>query len=520
MGTFDSFLRRYIVTLTITRERGRAPRYVDTWSDLPANVFSTDIRFAGVNGQGLALAHFHADVNGRLHYPSNDPAAAPTDDRPYVIELAKAGYSPADLCELAETRVGQLTSSGIYDCEQTRLQAIRVLRDPDARWLRDRLATRFSEVIVDEFQDCSAIEHDILRAIHSLGVRVVAVADPDQAICEFRQAEPNSYVDYREALSSDHVVYLDENWRSSPAICALTSSLRSINDRPIVSRRDPTDSPHAEAIYVAVGKPKFARAEFSRLAEELGIDQAERLILAATRKAAASLSGRTNHVGTPTTKTGKIVRNVATLKYSHSARERLAAVSTIEQILLGLIKFPEHLQRAPRQEQLDAAAISQSALRVMVARLVDASATWTSADAATGSIRATVAQLLAGIDLGHKPAKQQFKSAKPADFKAYTKAGSSTGQQIEVAGTHIHSVKGGERDAVLPHIEDEPIGPRSHILELWASGGTHEALRVLYVGASRARRLLVLAARAEHLNALQEVLESIEAPVTYLVEGK
>lgn len=188
---------------------------------------------------------------------------------------------------------------------------------------------------------------------------------------------------------------------------------------------------------MVVGKPKFARAEFSRLAEELDIDQAEELILAATRKAAASLSGRTDNVGTSTTKTGKIVRNVATLKYSRSARERLAAVSAIEQILLGLIKFPEHLQRASRQEQLDAAAISQSVLRVMVARLVHASAVWTAADVATESIRATVAELLAGIDLGHKPTKQQFKAAKPADFKAYTKLGSSAGQRIDIAGAHI-----------------------------------------------------------------------------------
>jgi hypothetical protein len=91
---------------------------------------------------------------------------------------------------------------------------------------------------------------------------------------------------------------------------------------------------------------------------------------------------------------------------------------------------------------------------------------------------------------------------------------------LTLRGRISHSIKGGERDAVLLHIEDEPIGPRPHVLELWASGGTHEALRVLYVGASRARRLLVLAARAEHLNALKEVLDGIETPVIYLVEGE
>lgn len=518
MGTFDSFLRRYLVTPVFTRQNEKPPRYVDTWNDLPANVFGTRLRFAGVNGTGLALAHFHTDISGSLHYPSGDAAAAPADDRPYAIELAKAGYKPSDLRKLAEAKVRQLTSSGIYDCEQTRLKALSVLREPGMAWLHDRLASRFSEIIVDEFQDCSVIEHEILRSLRSLGIGVVTVADPDQAIYEFRQAEPSSYVDYRSALDVDQVVYLDENWRSSPAICALASSLRSISNRPIVSRRDASQSPHADMIYVTVGRPKFARAEFNRLADELDVEAGQRLILAATRRAAATLSGRIDNVGTATTKTGRVIRSVATLRYSRSARERLSAMSTIEDELLKLIKLPDNLQGSVRQEQLDAAALSQSQLRVMVSRLVDASAQWTDADAATESIRATITVLLANIALGHKPVKQQFKSAKSADFKAYTKAASTTGPQTEVAGAHIHSVKGGERDAILLHIEDEPVGTRPHILDLWASDNTHEARRVLYVGASRARRLLVLAVSPQHLDALRAVLRSTGVATVYLEE--
>jgi DNA helicase-2/ATP-dependent DNA helicase PcrA len=519
MGTFDRFLRRYIVTPVLTRERGKAPRYVDTWNDLPANAFDTSIRFSNVTGKGLTLANFHAYGDGRLCYPSNEPAAAPQSDRPYVIELGKAGYTPSDLREIAETRVAQLTASGIYDCEQTRLKALSILRDADAMWLHDRLARRFGEIIVDEFQDCSSIEHDILQSLRSFGTRIVVVADPDQAIYEFRQAEPSSYVDYRESLNPDHVVYLDENWRSSPAICAVASSLRSISKRPIVSRRDPSESPHADTIYIAAGKPKYARTEFARLATELHIDENERLVLAATRKAAATLSGRAENAGDATTKTGRVIRSVATIKYSRSARERLTAMSIIEQILLDAIKLPSDLKRAPRQDQLDAAGLSQAQLRVMISRLVDVSGKWDSAEAATDSIRVTVAEVLADVELGHKPPGQQFKSAKSGDVKALTRAGLAAGQLAEITGAHIHSIKGGERDAVLLHIEDEPIGPRPHILDLWASDVTDEARRVLYVGASRARRLLVLAVNPRHLGALQTVLEQANVPFALLVEG-
>jgi hypothetical protein len=52
---------------------------------------------------------------------------------------------------------------------------------------------------------------------------------------------------------------------------------------------------------------------------------------------------------------------------------------------LGTIKFPEELKKASRSDQLDAAGIDQSQLRLMVARLVEASQSWTDATAAVAS---------------------------------------------------------------------------------------------------------------------------------------
>jgi DNA helicase-2/ATP-dependent DNA helicase PcrA len=79
-------------------------------------------------------------------------------------------------------------------------------------------------------------------------------------------------------------------------------------------------------------------------------------------------------------------------------------------------------------------------------------------------------------------------------------------------------VKGAEFDAVLLEIEEQPKGTRPHILELWRSQETSEARRVLYVGASRARRLLVLAVPLKHLDALREVLQGLDPHTTFVVE--
>ncbi|WP_324738703.1 UvrD-helicase domain-containing protein [Mycobacterium sp. 5-140-3-2] len=517
VGTFDRFLHRYLVTPALVRVNGQPPRYVDSYNDLPA-AFDTRVRHRKVPGAGLALGHFHADASGNLHYPSDDPAGAPSADRAYVAQLGKAGFTPSALTDLAQRRINELTTSGIYDCEQSRLKALGILRNADAAWLHLRLTARFAEIIVDEFQDCSAIEHEILRSLETLGIRIVVVADPDQAIYEFRQAEPSSYLNYRASLHADQIVYLDDNWRSSPAICAITSSLRSISVRPIVSRRDASESPHAETVYVVAGTPAYIRGEFDRLATELNIIPSQRLILAATRKAAYDLSGRVPRVGDSTTNTSRLIRSIAILRYSPDATERKAAITVVEEILLGTIKLPSELRRAPRDEQLNAAGIDRSQLRIMVARLTDASNTWADADSATVSIRTTVSGLLSKIELGYTPTGQRFQKAKSADWSAWSRAGEATDHSEGLASAHIHAVKGGERDAVLLDIEDEPKGARPHIIELWAAPDTHEARRVLYVGASRARRLLVLAVAPHRLEALRAVLNRSSVIAAYIVE--
>ncbi|MBE5461938.1 DNA/RNA helicase [Mycobacteroides abscessus subsp. abscessus] len=513
IGTFDRFIHRFVVTPMVVRKNGKPPRYVDTWSDLPSG-FDTMVRHGQVNGSGLTLAYFHADAQGDVHYPSDPPAA----DRVYVNQMATAGRSPSELVGLAKKRIEQLLAAGIYDSEQSRLVARSILRDPSMKWLHDRLAARFEEVIIDEFQDCSAIEHEILHSLEALGIRVVVVADPDQAIYEFRQAAPSSYVEYRGKLQGTQIVHLDENWRSSPAICGLVSSLRSISARPVLSRRDDAESPHADVVYVAVGGPDYARGQFERLATDLGIPADERLVLAATRAAASALSGQFPGMADGKTLSSKIIRHVATLRYSPDATQRRDAIAAMESILLGTIKFTGDLKHAPRKEQLEAAGIDQAQLRVMVVQLVEASESWSSEDTATASIRLTVGELLSGVKLDRTSPNQRFKSANTADWKAWTRAAKATPISTVLAGAHIHSVKGAERDAVLLDIEDDAKGTRDHILELWGSGQTHEARRVLYVGASRARRLLVLAVAPKHHAALQQILTDAEVLVEYLVE--
>ena len=59
---------------------------------------------------------------------------------------------------------------------------------------------RFQELIVDEFQDCDETEYHLLARLKHAGIHVVVVADPDQAIYEFRQTSTGLYEAFRGRL--------------------------------------------------------------------------------------------------------------------------------------------------------------------------------------------------------------------------------------------------------------------------------------------------------------------------------
>lgn len=100
---------------------------------------------------------------------------------------------------------------------------ILVDENGDKTAVAERYAENFAEVIVDEYQDISFLQDDILQAI-SNGHNLFMVGDIKQAIYRFREANPDifndkykKYATYKGEIDSDAVGYkimLSENYRS------------------------------------------------------------------------------------------------------------------------------------------------------------------------------------------------------------------------------------------------------------------------------------------------------------------
>lgn len=220
VGTFDTFIHRFIVTPLYVKAYNRKPNYVQSWQDVP----STSFRLVPDLGRAkdLEFRWFDFEPDGRAHL---DLSRVPKTfgDAAVHHQLAQRKHE----AEAKASHIfGQLLRVGTITCEAARLLAAFWLNSSEERAiLEGLLRARFAEVIVDEAQDCGREELDILHFLRDSGVRVVMVGDLDQSIYEFRNATPAAVQEFAAGLPAQ--LEFDDNWRSSPAICAFNSALRS-----------------------------------------------------------------------------------------------------------------------------------------------------------------------------------------------------------------------------------------------------------------------------------------------------
>ncbi len=83
--------------------------------------------------------------------------------------------------------------------------------------------TRFSHLLVDEFQDSSPVQARLIRAWAQENSHLFVIGDPDQSIYGFRGASADCFAQLEQDFPPLETIRLTENYRSAPQIleCAL-----------------------------------------------------------------------------------------------------------------------------------------------------------------------------------------------------------------------------------------------------------------------------------------------------------
>ena len=113
-------------------------------------------------------------------------------------------------------------------------------------------------VMVDEVQDCTGDDWKLLHAVTAHHGNLFVVGDPDQAIYEWRGANPKIFVDFKAATD----IILNENYRSTPDILDVANHIidhnrlrvkkelftRRLNERQAVHLHSRSEKEEAEAV--------------------------------------------------------------------------------------------------------------------------------------------------------------------------------------------------------------------------------------------------------------------------------
>lgn len=112
---------------------------------------------------------------------------------------------------------------GLMDFDDIVLRCRQMLR-ADPRIL-EGWQRRFLYILVDEFQDISPLQYDILRMLSAPQDNLFIVGDDDQSIYRFRGASPGIMLRFPKDYPAAEVVTLEENYRSTPEVLSAAGKL-------------------------------------------------------------------------------------------------------------------------------------------------------------------------------------------------------------------------------------------------------------------------------------------------------
>lgn len=110
----------------------------------------------------------------------------------------------------------------LIDYDDMISMAYRLLIENQA--LKERFENKYDFILVDEAQDMSLIQYELLRIVCSRKQNIMLIADDDQSIYGFRGSNPELLIRFTKDFLGVKQFYLDKNYRSTKTIVETSKS--------------------------------------------------------------------------------------------------------------------------------------------------------------------------------------------------------------------------------------------------------------------------------------------------------
>ncbi len=237
--------------------------------------------------------------------------AADESGREGLAEERAAAARAADLATLYPAIFHILRSAGAVDYGDLVSEAVRLCGLPE---IGDLIRNRFSQILVDEFQDINYAGGRLVRALDGGRGIVWAVGDPRQSIYRFRGASPANLLEFSRDYPGAKVHFLDRNYRSVASIVACGEAAPRPDLPPELTappllpvRPDRDGGPVIELTTAPDGNAEVAHLAF-QIGDllEAGREPGEMAVLCRTRSQAQRVAAALGERGIATTWNGAL----------------------------------------------------------------------------------------------------------------------------------------------------------------------------------------------------------------------
>ena len=498
LGTFDSFIRHFLVMPggICTSSGVIRPIIVESWDSLGIRVRIRN----GSAGAGISLDRFCANDN------SIDPERIGHTGERTDVQNNRQKYERS-----AANMRASLRNKGWLSAADARKEALdRINNKITGSALSRAIAARFEEIIVDEGQDCNPEDIEVLQWLRKCGIRVTVLSDPDQAIYGFRHGASANLWEFANAYEKDDRLQLTGNFRCSPVVCSFAATLRGqAQSKPDASLgcSKPCTIPVKILIHERLDAPASAGKKFEELLTTHSIERENAAILAHDWKSARRVAGDINTSSDAGSSNIERVARAVSIYNDHASvpRDRLSALKDMERLILKLenkCASNEPLESAIQHRKLDRRILRRKAVSLIstlpypIGRDDGESEKW------VRQVQSKISDLEIAI-----PDKSTVAKCFPNRSTAKWSHLLHRRESSPIIASSIHEAKGREYNAVCLVLSNR----RDRIEEMfsaWESRSEHEAKRVIYVGATRAERLLAVVIPGEFASRLTAILQA------------
>ena len=380
-------------------------------------------------------------------------------------------------------------SHGILKSSEVMLIAIALLKKYSV--IAKSLSKRFPYIILDEAQDTSETQFELIELLKSAGIKnIELVGDVNQALYEWRDARPEMFQKYTEMEGWNHLTLM-ENRRSVQRIIDFYSRLKPIGYPQIVSYGVLDKNIPIEVIRYDSGEENSAFNKFNEICKNNKLDS--RLVLVRGESDLLKLTSVKKNVEPWKS---KVPYRIIDTKLFYIQNKIKEALNKMAWICAYLIFGDNEFLKMKKYIQENKNTIDFNIMLLQILKSIpDLSLSFNEWDKKTRLLLKEILNLTTNVDFQFKKKMDGCKMNELRNQPVDTYFGLA--EEHMVKAQTIHSAKGTSVDAVLLYLHDKSGAQIISFKDIPDdSNNIHklkEKHRLIYVACSRARQFLAIA---------------------------